>query len=149
MMKRSCCRWLILLALTMAMVLSPRSVLRADDLTRSHTDASKMMYKLGRGVTNVLTGWIEVPKNIAEKWGRMDPFSGTVIGFFSGLGWGFGRTMTGFYEVLTFPLPIPEGYVPLMEPELVLTDIWGEPLPGVTEFESSREFPRATQYPRQ
>ena len=105
------------------------SAASADDLSRSRTDANKMMHKLGRGIVNVLTGWMEVPKNISVEWKKSDPFSGIVMGTVKGLGWTLGRTMSGAYDVVTFPLPIPENYEPLMEAELILPEIWGADFP--------------------
>jgi len=112
---------------------TPRPV-SADDVSREATESSHMMHKLGRGLVNVFTGWVEVPKNIASSWKRTDPVTGTVVGFIKGVGWAWGRTCSGVYDIVTFPLPVPEGYVPLMEPEFVLTDIWGEPIPEFNEF---------------
>jgi len=106
----------------------------ADDVSRDASDSSKMMEKLARGLVNLLTGVVEIPKNIAREWRRTDPFTGTIIGTIKGIGWGWGRTMSGAYDIVTFPLPIPEGYVPLMEPEYVMTDVWGATIPEVTEF---------------
>jgi len=82
---------------------------------------------------NVLTGWMEVPKNIAVEWKKTEPFTGTIMGTIKGLGWGVGRTATGVYDIITFPLPIPEGYKPLMEPEFILPDLWGKDLPYFDE----------------
>lgn len=101
----------------------------ADDMARSQTQAASMMHKFGRGVVNVLTGWIEVPKNISKEIKETDPFSGVVVGTVKGIGWGWGRTFTGVYDVFTSPLPIPEKYEPLMEPEFILPDLWGAELP--------------------
>ncbi|MBN1902687.1 exosortase system-associated protein, TIGR04073 family [Candidatus Sumerlaeota bacterium] len=105
----------------------------ADDLSRSKSEPASMMHKLGRGVVNIFTGWIEIPKNIAIEWKKSDPFSGFFIGFFKGLAWTWGRTLCGVYDVITFPLPIPEHYAPLMEPEFILPDIWGADFPHYDE----------------
>ena len=91
------------------------------------------MHKLGRGIVNVLTGWIEIPKNVAVEWKKTDPFSGVVIGTVKGFGWGWGRTVSGVYDIVTFPLPVPEDYNPLMEPEFILPDIWGADFPHYDE----------------
>lgn len=104
-----------------------------DDVYRRSTDAEKMMHKLGRGVVNVLTCWVEVPRNIAMEWERTDPATGLVLGTVKGAGWGFARLATGVYETVTFPLPVPAGYEAMIEPEFVITDIWGDPIPGVTD----------------
>jgi putative exosortase-associated protein (TIGR04073 family) len=105
----------------------------ADDLYREKSDTSKMMTKLGRGCVNVLTGWMEIPKNIAKSWKETDPFSGFVVGTVKGIGWGWARTCTGFYDIMTFPFPVPEDYESLIEPAYILPSIWGEPLPYYAE----------------
>ena len=104
-----------------------------DDLYRSKSESANMMHKLGRGIVNVLTGWIEIPKNIAVEWKKTDPFSGFVVGAVKGFGWTWGRTLSGAYDVFTFPLPIPEDYKSLMEPEFILPDIWGADFPHYDE----------------
>jgi len=116
-------------------VSAPRSV-SADDVSRDASESSDMMRKLGRGIVNLLTGVVEIPKNIAREWKDpdSDPISGSIIGFVKGVGWAWARTCAGAYEIVTFSLPVPEGYVPLMEPEFILTDIWGEAIPEVNEF---------------
>ncbi len=106
---------------------------QADDFTRKRKDISLMFRKLGRGVMNVLTGWVEVPKNIAIYWKETDPFSGTVVGTITGVGWAIARTIGGVYEIVSFPFPYPDNYLPLIEPEFILTPLWGEPLPFMTD----------------
>lgn len=100
-----------------------------EDAYRENSEIDKIFGKLGRGIVNVLTGWVEIPKTIAKEWRRTDPFTGTVIGFFKGLGWGVARTLAGFYEVLSFPFPVPRNYEPVMQPEYILPTVWGERLP--------------------
>ncbi|HOE97481.1 MAG TPA: exosortase system-associated protein, TIGR04073 family [Candidatus Sumerlaeota bacterium] len=104
------------------------------EVYREQTVANQALHKLGRGVTNVLTFWAEVPRQIAIEWERTDPASGLIVGTIKGAGWGFARLATGVYDAFTFPFPIPENYEPMMEPEFVITDIWGDPIPGLTEF---------------
>lgn len=101
----------------------------ASDIYREQSAIDAMMEKLGRGLVNILTGWVEIPKNIAKKWRETDPFTGFVVGGIKGIGWGFARTMVGVYETVTFPFPIPRDYQPLMEPEYILPSVWGEELP--------------------
>jgi putative exosortase-associated protein (TIGR04073 family) len=69
-----------------------------------------MFRKLSRGTINILTGWVEVPKNIAIRWKDSDPFSGFIWGGIEGIGWGFARTVGGVYEVISFPFPYPDDY---------------------------------------
>lgn len=127
------------------MVASPRSTF-ADDEMRDSSEAGLMLHKLGRGVVNLFTGVVEIPKNMAREWKRTDPITGITVGFFKGVGWGWTRTIAGGYEILTFPMPAPPGYVPLMEPEFVLTDIWGAAIPELSERPDWATTPRVPLY---
>lgn len=75
--------------------------------------------KLYRGVANILTGWVELPKNIYDTSVEDNPLSGLTIGLAKGVGMTIVRTGAGVYETVTFPFPIPEGYAPVLEPEFV------------------------------
>lgn len=75
--------------------------------------------KLGRGVVNTFTGWIEVPKGIVDESKESNVFTGLTVGTIKGFGLGLVRTGAGIYEALTFPFPIPEGYEPIVKPEFV------------------------------
>jgi putative exosortase-associated protein (TIGR04073 family) len=80
--------------------------------------------KLGRGIANLFTGWLEIPYEIGRKINRDDSMiSGIFIGPITGFCKAVGRTAVGMYDILTFPLPIPKGYQPVIEPELVGEDI--------------------------
>ncbi len=99
------------------------------EIERENSDINKMFHKLGRGIVNIFTGWLEIPKQTAKEWRRYDPFTGTVLGLIKGVWMAFARTAAGFYEVISFPFPVPRNYEPIMEPEFVLPTIWGERLP--------------------
>ncbi len=114
---------------TLFLAVPTQSMAADEDIYRENSDVSRMFHKFGRGVVNVLTGWIEIPKNVAKQWRETDPFTGFVLGVIKGFGWGFGRTVAGFYEIVTFPFPIPRDYQPIMMPEFILPSIWGESLP--------------------
>ena len=77
--------------------------------------------KLGRGVANILTGWVEIPKNVYDTSVEDNIFSGITIGLAKGLGMAVVRTGAGVYETVTFPFPIPEDYAPVLEPEFVFS----------------------------
>lgn len=100
-----------------------------EDVYRENTEINQMFHKLGRGISNVLLGWVEIPKNVAEGWRETEPFTGTIVGTVKGVGWAVARTVAGFYEVVSFPFPVPRGYQPIMHPEFVLPSVWGERLP--------------------
>ena len=77
--------------------------------------------KLGRGIANILTGWVELPKNIYDTSVEDNPLSGLTIGLAKGVGMTIVRTGAGVYETVTFPFPIPEDYTPVLEPEFVFS----------------------------
>ena len=99
------------------------------EVERENSDVYKMSHKLGRGIMNILTGWVEIPKQTAKEWQATDPFTGTIIGVTKGLVTAVSRTIVGVYEVVSFPFPVPRNYEPVMEPEFVLPTVWGERLP--------------------
>lgn len=84
--------------------------------------AQNMLRKLGRGVANILTGWIELPKNIYETSVEENVGMGLTVGLAKGIGMSIVRTGAGVYDTITFPFPIPEDYEPLLEPEYVLSE---------------------------
>ena len=75
--------------------------------------------KLGRGVANTLTGWVELPKNIYKTSVEDNAFAGITLGLAKGAGMTLVRTGAGIYEVATFPFPLPENFKPILEPEYV------------------------------
>ena len=75
--------------------------------------------KLGRGVANTLTGWVELPKNIYNNSVQDNAFAGLTLGLARGAGMTLVRTGAGIYEVVTFPFPLPQDYRPILEPEYV------------------------------
>ncbi len=100
-----------------------------EDGQRDRSDINLMFHKLGRGVSNVLLGWIEIPRNIAREWRKTDPFTGTILGSIKGVGWTVARTLAGVYEIVSFPFPVPGDYDPIMKPEFILPTVWGDRLP--------------------
>ena len=98
------------LFLITVMIINITSIACAQDMTR----------KLGRGVGNILTGWIEVPKNIYDTSMESNVFAGLTLGLIKGVGMTVMRTVVGAYETVTFPIPLPEDYKPIVEPEFVI-----------------------------
>ena len=85
-------------------------------------DAGKAFTKFTRGVINIVTGWVEIPKRIQETSYESGAAAGYTWGLLRGLGHGFIRTAAGGYELITFPFPAPPGYAPVIQPEYVFTD---------------------------
>lgn len=102
----------LIIAIVMVMVLAVATVSYAQDPAK----------KLGRGLANILTGWIELPKNIYDTSVEDNPLAGLTIGLAKGVGMTIVRTGAGIYEVVTFPFPIPEDYGPVLEPEFVFSE---------------------------
>lgn len=109
----------------------------AGDIYRDKSDVGKMFHKLGRGIVNVVTSWVEIPRHVADEWEQTDPATGIVLGTVKGVGWTVARALTGVYETVTFPFPVPADYEPMMQPEFVVTDVWGDPIPDLTELDSN------------
>lgn len=77
--------------------------------------------KLSRGLLNVAIGFLEIPLNIRNT-GREDGFGMAVTyGAFKGAFYCIRRMIVGFYEMVTFPIPVPKGYEPILtDPEYFL-----------------------------
>src|SRR3989338_6586478 len=72
--------------------------------------AQDPIHKAGRGVVNVLTGWIELPKQVHLGSQEDHAVSGLGFGLVKGLGLTVLRAGVGLYEALTFPVPYPKDY---------------------------------------
>ena len=77
--------------------------------------------KLARGVTNLVTGWVEIPKRVNETTNKSGALSGFTWGLARGLGYGFVRTIAGGYETITFPFPAPPDYRTVIQPPYVFS----------------------------
>jgi putative exosortase-associated protein (TIGR04073 family) len=91
-------------------------VAAADTMDRGMTDSNMMpsLEKLGRGVSNLLGGWLEIPATIQQRHTTRDTAGSLASGAFIGLFRGIGRTVVGAYETLTFWLPLPEDFAPIL-----------------------------------
>jgi len=83
--------------------------------------ADNMLRKLGRGVCNIATSVIELPKSIQESFYDDGPLAAATYGILDGLYKFVARTVVGAYEVVTFPIPIPAHYAPIIEPEFLFS----------------------------
>ena len=75
--------------------------------------------KLVRGLANVFLGWLEIPRNIHNTTQEESLLEGWTVGTGKGLGYTVLRFFVGAYEVITFPFPLPDEYVPVYKPEFV------------------------------
>ncbi|MBL7072947.1 MAG: exosortase system-associated protein, TIGR04073 family [Candidatus Omnitrophica bacterium] len=77
--------------------------------------------KLGRGVANVLTSIFEIPKGMGDVANSDGVFAGVTYGTFKGVINTVKRTLVGGYEIVTFPIPFPNDYGPILkDPEFFL-----------------------------
>lgn len=100
----------VLLALVMSMAVSVRAA--GEELAKS-TPGQKAL----RGVTNFSLGLIvDWPKTICYEAREQGPLLGIPAGFLAGFGLGLMRTGVGVYELITFPIALPEDYKPILSP---------------------------------
>ena len=78
-----------------------------------------MLSKLGRGMTNIVTGVLELPFAIDTEIDETGFYRGIPFGILKGLVRSIVRMSAGVYEVISFPIEIPEDYVPVLDPEFV------------------------------
>lgn len=94
------------------------SSLEIEDSSPQETVAG-IANKAARGVTNVATGWLELPKQIVLTYKEDGAAKGIFIGPLMGVGMMLVRTVSGVIETATFFVPYPGFYDPLMEPAYV------------------------------
>lgn len=105
----------IFLLLLFLSLLSPqKSLFAADDA----------IVKLSRGLVNIVSGPGEIINQLGQSWERKGYSMGTVDGIIRGGCWWGLRTAAGVYEMVTFPIPLPKNYGPVLEPEFVF-DAYG------------------------
>ena len=75
--------------------------------------------KLGRGLANTVTGWMEMFVTINEEYIKHSYAGGLIYGVPMGLARASVRTLVGVYETLTFFIPAPNNYEPILEPEFI------------------------------
>lgn len=72
--------------------------------------------KLGRGVSNLLFGWSELPDTIGKINSHEGNSAAAGYGVVRGVGRSVLRIQAGVFEILTFPFPLVRGsYQPLLE----------------------------------
>jgi len=84
--------------------------------------AAKPAVKLTRGVTNLYSGWLDVPNQMAreKKEGSSAPW--VISGLFRGLAEGGRRTLLGVWDIVTFPIPTPAYDRPAMDPPTLISE---------------------------
>lgn len=94
-------------------------------LTPGLSYADNPLTKLARGLTNVATAPGEYVMQIpASVEATSDYLSAAFLDIFRGTGFTLFRAVLGVYEVATFPIPAPENYAPIYEPETIFGDLF-------------------------
>ena len=94
-------------------------------LMSSMSYADDPIKKLGRGIANMLTFPLELPKGIGDANREDGPLAAASYGVLKGLFDGCVRGIVGVYETVTFLIPIPADYAPIVkDPEFFLEGLF-------------------------
>jgi len=121
-LKRSLLMTILVLAL---FTLGTEGQVLAKDTSKTIDDASPqevvdgMANKLARGVANITTGWLELPKQIYITCKEEGYAKGLTVGPLKGLGMSLVRTAAGVGETVTFVVAYPGFYDPFFDPSYV------------------------------
>lgn len=72
---------------------------------QADTYPEKAGEKLATGVANVVTGFVEIPKNMMITGSKKGTIYGMTAGFFVGIVHTVGRTVSGAVDIVTFVIP--------------------------------------------
>ena len=76
--------------------------------------------KLARGVGNLCSGFLEIPQTMGEEWENSNNAAvGCTVGAVKGLVQGVVRTLSGIWDIISFPAALPEDYEPFYTPDYV------------------------------
>jgi putative exosortase-associated protein (TIGR04073 family) len=84
--------------------------------------------KLGRGLANTVTGWVEIPKNVVNTSKDSNVGIGLSWGLVRGIVQSIGRTLVGVGEFATFFVPTPE----IIHPTYIFEDFHRDTRYGLT-----------------
>ena len=81
------------------------------------------LQKLGRGIANCLTCPIEILEQVKRVNNSDGPIAAFTYGILKGVGMTVVRAAVGVYETVTFPVPLPKDYKPILtDPEFFFED---------------------------
>ena len=111
----------VALALPMTMVYAERMTYDPIDEIPPTTGVEKALTKLGRGLSNIMLGWAEIPVTFDAKLKQGKPL-GYLLGVVPVLGTARAlmRTSTGVFESVTFPFTDRDiNYEAILEPDYI------------------------------
>jgi putative exosortase-associated protein (TIGR04073 family) len=86
---------------------------RVDEAVRRY-NLHPAFTKGGRGLSNFFCGWLEIPLNMHQRYSAQDTGGSLFTGLAYGVLKGIVRTGVGAYEAVTFFLPYPENFAPIL-----------------------------------
>ena len=112
----------------MVLVVAAGSASAAIDETRGGPSyVSGALRKLGRGIANIATCPVELPRTVERVCLKDGYVAGATVGVLQGLWRTVLRGVVGAFEVVTFPAAIPNGFDPILKPEFAFGhDTWEE-----------------------
>jgi len=101
----------------MAQTAAPATSTKPAPMLKPQQDAVELardpVRQLGRGLSNVTTGVLEIPFNMISVGKESGDVGGATYGLFRGIERFFIREFVGVFEIVTFPV----GWAPIIEPE--------------------------------
>ncbi len=70
--------------------------------------------KLGRGICNIVFCPLEILEQTKSVYDSDGPFAAVTYGLVKGVFMIGARALVGVYETVTFPIPLPRGYKPIL-----------------------------------
>ena len=86
---------------------------RVDEIMGRY-NLSPAFTKLGRGLSNLFLGWLEIPLNVDKRYTTSDTVGSALTGAAIGVFKGVVRMGVGAYETVTFFVPLPENFEPIL-----------------------------------
>jgi len=80
-------------------------------------EAQSAREKFNRGFSNLALAFLEIPGTIKEEAAASNPVQAMTAGLVKGAYRTVRRGAVGAFEVLTFPVEMPDDYAPIVEPE--------------------------------
>lgn len=78
--------------------------------------------KFGRGMANIVISPAELYAQPMLLSKTLEPSIAIFGGFCKGIAMLIAREAVGIYEIVTFPVPVPKGYRPIIKPDTTFTD---------------------------
>jgi putative exosortase-associated protein (TIGR04073 family) len=113
---------LAVLALIAGFLAAPAPALSGLQYDGNDSNGTKIMKKLGRGLLNGATCWMELPLAWVNYADQRDPFTAVVFGSADGIVKSVDRAAGGVYETAFFAVPSPRYYKPVLDPETLFDD---------------------------